>query len=202
MKISSVLVLTVFALLTFGLWAYLNKETTIDAWPDVRFGGFSFSPFRPGQDATKDEWPTDEQIDEDLALVAPHAINIRTYSSRGTLADIPQLAAKHKLQVAMGAYLYPDNKELNEQEIAGAIKLANENSNVIRLIIGNETLFRQAMSVEELEKILDRVRAQTRKPVSTAEQWHIWLNLHPELAQHVDFIAVHFLPYWESMSVD
>jgi cellulose synthase/poly-beta-1,6-N-acetylglucosamine synthase-like glycosyltransferase len=37
--------------------------------------------------------------------------------------------------------------------------------------------------------------------VSTAEPWHVWLA-HPDLAQHVDFLAVHLLPYWEGASVD
>ena len=37
--------------------------------------------------------------------------------------------------------------------------------------------------------------------MSTAEPWHVWLE-HPELVQHVDFIAVHLLPYWEGVSVD
>jgi hypothetical protein len=38
-------------------------------------------------------------------------------------------------------------------------------------------------------------------PVSTGEPWHIWIE-HPELVKHVDFIAAHFLPYWEGISLD
>jgi exo-beta-1,3-glucanase (GH17 family)/cellulose synthase/poly-beta-1,6-N-acetylglucosamine synthase-like glycosyltransferase len=203
MKISSVVVMAVFALLTFGLWAQLNKHTNIDPWPEGRFGGFSFQPFRADQDATKDEWPTVQQIDEDLALVATRAINIRTYSSRGTLAEVPRLALKHHLQVTVGAYLYADKdkQNLNAQEIDGMLKLANNNKNVIRAIVGNETLYREEMSVAQLSELLDSVRPRTRKPVSTAEPWHIWMQ-HPELADHVDYLAVHFLPYWESMSVE
>ena len=37
--------------------------------------------------------------------------------------------------------------------------------------------------------------------MGTAETWHTWLA-HPELAQHVDFIGVHLLPYWEGVDVD
>jgi exo-beta-1,3-glucanase (GH17 family)/cellulose synthase/poly-beta-1,6-N-acetylglucosamine synthase-like glycosyltransferase len=210
MKISSILVLAIFALLTFGLWNRLNIETNPDAWPAGRFGGFSFSPFRANQDQTKDEWPTEEQIDEDLALVATRAINIRTYSSRGTWAAIPRLALKHNLQVAVGAYLYREDGDdedrakmhaKNQEEITGVIKSANENRNVIRVVVGNETLFRKDVSIEDLEAQLDYVRSQTRKPVSTAEQWNVWRD-NPDLAKHVDFLAVHLLPYWENMSVD
>ncbi len=68
-------------------------------------------------------------------------------------------------------------------------------------MIGNEVLLRGDLPVEELEKYLDRARAAIGQPVGTAETWHTWLA-HPELAQHVDFIAVHLLPYWEGVAVE
>jgi exo-beta-1,3-glucanase (GH17 family)/cellulose synthase/poly-beta-1,6-N-acetylglucosamine synthase-like glycosyltransferase len=201
MKISSILVLAVFALLTFGLWAKINKQTTEEDWPTDRISGFSVQPFRADQDATKDEWPTEAQIDQDLELLGKRAINIRTYTTRGTLAAVPALALKHKLQVNAGAYLYPQDPERTEEEITGVIKAANENRNVIRVIVGNESILNTDYTVADLIPILDRVRQATRKPVSTAEPWHIWLK-HPELADHVDYIAVHMLPYWEGLHVE
>jgi len=57
------------------------------------------------------------------------------------------------------------------------------------------------VEIEELREYLRRVRAAVDQPVSTAEPWHIWLD-HPELAEDVDFIAAHVLPYWEGVSVD
>jgi exo-beta-1,3-glucanase (GH17 family)/cellulose synthase/poly-beta-1,6-N-acetylglucosamine synthase-like glycosyltransferase len=201
MKISSILVLAIFAVLTFGLWSKLNTHTNEADWPEGRIRGFSFQPFHANQDATKDEWPTEAQIEADLALLSPRVINIRTYSSRGTMAAIPKLAAKHNLQVAVGAWLYPDDPVRTEEEITNALEAANENRNVIRVIVGNEVLYRDEMSVSELAAILDRANEATRKPVSTAEPWHIWLK-HPELADHVDYIAVHMFPYWENLSVD
>ncbi len=201
MKISSILVLAVFALLTFGLWAKLNKQTSEEDWPTDRISGFSVQPFRADQDAIEDEWPTEAQIDEDLALLGKRAINIRTYSTRGTLAAIPRLALKHKLQVISGAYLYPLFPERTELEISGVIKAANENRNVIRVIVGNESVLSTDYTVAELISVLDRVRQATRKPVSTAEPWHIWLK-YPELADHVDYLAVHMLPYWEGLHVE
>jgi exo-beta-1,3-glucanase (GH17 family)/cellulose synthase/poly-beta-1,6-N-acetylglucosamine synthase-like glycosyltransferase len=201
MKISSIIVLAVFALLTFGLWAKINKQTTEEDWPKERISGFSVQPFRADQDATKDEWPTEAQIDQDLELLGKRAINIRTYTTRGTLAAVPAIALKHKLQVTSGAYLYPQDPERTEEEIVGVIKAANENRNVIRVIVGNESILSTDYTVAELIPIIDRVRATTRKPVSTAEPWHIWLK-HPELADHVDYLAVHMLPYWEGLHVE
>jgi exo-beta-1,3-glucanase (GH17 family)/cellulose synthase/poly-beta-1,6-N-acetylglucosamine synthase-like glycosyltransferase len=207
MKISSFLVLAVFALLTFGLWAKLNRQTNEEDWPTERISGFSFQPFRSDQSSLLDEWPTEAQIDADLELLGQRAINIRTYSSRGTLASIPRLAAKYKLRVAMGAYLYADDPEKNEAEITGVIKGANENNNVIRIIVGNETLLENKFTAEELIPIIDRVKKETRKSVSTAEPWHVWLDEEhkyqiEKLADHVDYLAVHMLPYWEGLPVD
>ena len=55
--------------------------------------------------------------------------------------------------------------------------------------------------VADLYAHLDHVRAATRQPVSTAEPWHVWMR-YPELADHVDYIAVHMLPYWEGVEVE
>ena len=41
-----------------------------------------------------------------------------------------------------------------------------------------------------------RVRAAIKQPVSYADVWEYWLK-HPEIAQEVDFITIHLLPYWE-----
>lgn len=201
MKISSVLVLAIFAVLTFGLWSTLNKHTSEEAWHEERIGGFSFQPFRAHQDATKDQYPSEAEIDADLKLLADRAINIRTYTTRSTMAEVPRLAAQYNLQVVAGAWLYPDDPVRTEAELENLLKAANQHRNVIRVLVGNEALYRQDMSIKELIAYVERIREQTRKPVSTAEPWHIWLK-YPELAEHVDYLAVHMLPYWENIPVE
>jgi cellulose synthase/poly-beta-1,6-N-acetylglucosamine synthase-like glycosyltransferase/exo-beta-1,3-glucanase (GH17 family) len=207
--VASLIVLTAFALLTFGYWYHSNEKHNPDAWPSFREGGFAFQPFQANQDATNDEWPTEQEIEADLKLISTRAINIRTYSARGVMAAVPRLAAKHKLQVMVGAYFYPDDPERTEEEIQAAIKAANEYKNVTRVIIGNETILHNEQTVEQLIATLDRVRQATDKPVSTAEPYHIWSAkdengklLHAELINHVDFIAAHFFPYWEGISLE
>jgi cellulose synthase/poly-beta-1,6-N-acetylglucosamine synthase-like glycosyltransferase len=37
--------------------------------------------------------------------------------------------------------------------------------------------------------------------VSTAEPWHVWLK-NPQLADHVDYLAVHLLPFWEGVALE
>jgi exo-beta-1,3-glucanase (GH17 family)/cellulose synthase/poly-beta-1,6-N-acetylglucosamine synthase-like glycosyltransferase len=198
MKYSSIIVAAVFAALTFGLWASINRPSVEPEWP-ARIRGFAFSPFRADQSPDKGKFPTLEQIEEDLALLAGKTTAIRTYSSLNTLREVPRLAAKHKIKVTVGAWLSKDPKT-NMEEIRSAIELANTQDNVIRVLIGNEAIWRKDVTVEQMIEYLDYARQRSKEPVSTAEQWHVWLE-HPELAKHVDFIAVHLLPFWEGIDV-
>jgi hypothetical protein len=62
-------------------------------------------------------------------------------------------------------------------------------------VVGNETMLRTDMNVDDLIKIIQRVKRSSPVPVTTGEIWSAWLD-HPELASSVDFIAAHVLPYW------
>jgi exo-beta-1,3-glucanase (GH17 family) len=197
--LGSVLIAAVFASLTFAVWAYLNRPTREPPWP-TRIQGFAFSPFRANEDPTRFEMPTDAEIDSDLSLLEGKVNAVRTYSVGATLADVPELAEKHGLNIALGAWL-DSHRDKNEEQLRTVIDLASTHQNVVRVIVGNEVLFRGDLPVEELEKYLDRARAAIGQPVGTAETWHTWLA-YPELAAHVDFIGVHLLPYWEGVSVE
>ena len=197
--VGSLVIAGLFATLTFAVWAYLNRPTPEPPWPK-RIQGFAFSPFRASEDPTHFEMPTDTEIDADLQLLEGQVNAVRTYSVGGTLSDVPELADRHGLNVALGAWLDAD-RDKNEEQLRTVIDLANTHQNVVRVIIGNEVLFRGDLKVEELARYLDRARASIGQPVGTAETWHTWLA-YPELAQHVDFIGVHLLPYWEGVAVD
>ena len=197
--VGSLVIAGLFATLTFAVWAYLNRPTPEPPWPK-RIQGFAFSPFRASEDPTHFEMPTDTEIDADLQLLEGQVNAVRTYSVGGTLSDVPELADRHGLNVALGAWLDAD-RDKNEEQLRTVIDLANTHQNVVRVIIGNEVLFRGDLKIEELARYLDRARASIGQPVGTAETWHTWLA-YPELAQHVDFIGVHLLPYWEGVAVD
>ncbi len=197
--VGSLLIAGLFATLTFAVWAYLNRPTPEPPWPK-RIQGFAFSPFRASEDPTHFEMPTDTEIDADLQLLEGQVNAVRTYSVGGTLSDVPELADRHGLNVALGAWL-DAQRDKNEEQLRTVIDLANTHQNVVRVIIGNEVLFRGDLKIEELAGYLDRARASIGQPVGTAETWHTWLA-YPELAQHVDFIGVHLLPYWEGVAVD
>jgi len=196
---ANIIILTAIAAVTFSLWAYLNQPEQEPAWPD-RIQGFSFSPAQEDDNPIEHILPSAAEIDADLALLSGKTFAVRTYTIEGTLAQVPELARKYNINICLGAWI-GDDLEKNQAEIDKLIEVANANYNVVRIIVGNEVLLRNDIPVEQLIQYLDEVRAAVRVPVSTAEPWHVWIK-HPEVAEHVDFIGTHMLPYWEGISVD
>ncbi len=190
----NLVVLVALAALLTGVWALYNRPVSAPDWPES-ISGFSFSPFRLDQSPQSGRFPSDEQIRSDLELVSRMTENIRTYSTKGSLSDIPFLAEEYGMRVSLGIWISADEAE-NEAEIARGIEIANRSRSVVRVIVGNEALFRREVTKDQLIGYLDRVRAAVKVPVTTAEQWHIY-EKYPELAKHVDLIAAHVLPYWE-----
>ena len=161
--------------------------------------GFAYNGFQRDQSPLKQSYPTREQLAGDLDLLARISDGLRTYG----MTDMPELldlAGEREMNVTAGAWLDPD-VEKNEREITAVIDAARKMRHIERLMIGNEAILRGDLKPDELIVYLDRVRKAVRKPVSSAEPWHVWLR-YPELAQHVDYITVHLLPYHEGVPVE
>ena len=199
MRISTLFVAVLFAVVTYFIWAMVNRPTEVVPWPE-EISGFAFSPFQKGQNAIYNVMPSTEEIREDVELLAGKARALRTYSSLRSLAAIPDIARDYDMDVVIGIWLGMDTI-INEDEIRAGITLANASTNVTSVMVGNETILRGEFSATDLGVLMDRVRREVNQPVSTAEPWHVWLR-YPELADHVDYITVHMLPYWEGIDVD
>jgi exo-beta-1,3-glucanase (GH17 family)/cellulose synthase/poly-beta-1,6-N-acetylglucosamine synthase-like glycosyltransferase len=185
------------AVLAFGIWAGANRPVTDIAPYRGEIGGYAFSPFHRGESPQTGDYPSVAQIKSDLALVAQSTHNIRTYTVQGDLGQIPALAEGMGLNVTLGAWL--DRKpDENAAELTKVVQVANANPDVKQVMVGNETILRGDLPVPELMRDIAQVKRQVHVPVSTAEPWHVWLH-HPELANSVDFITVHLLPYWEGV---
>ncbi|TLY49712.1 MAG: glycosyltransferase [Gammaproteobacteria bacterium] len=179
----------------FALWAALNRPSQVPEYTG-KIGGFAYSPYQRYQNPLRQIYPTVDDIDADLKLLAARSDRIRTYSSLENPA-VAAIAKKYSIKVLAGTFL-DHRTQRNEDEIAALIDAARRNDNVDRVMVGNETLLRGDMSVDALIAYIDRVRAQVRVPVSTAEPYWVWMK-YPQLAQHVDFITIHLLPYWEKI---
>ncbi len=166
--------------------------------PDITGPLASLSYTPPTTDWTDRDAAADvARIDRDLARLATLTHSIRTYSTTGGMAAVPSLAAKHGLAVTLGVWIGRDRAR-NEREIGAALRAAKTHSNIRGLVVGNESLLREDVSAAALIGHLQAVRTQSRLPLTTAEPWHIWLQ-YPALANAVDYISVHILPYWEGL---
>ena len=199
MKTSSILIALTMAILAVSIWALANRPDVEPPWPQ-RIQGFSFSPFQVGQSPFMEIHPTESQIDSDLALLKGKTHAIRTYTIEGIQAQIPQLAHKYGINVALGVWIDADLAS-NQEDLNSLLEVAQINPNIVRIIIGNEAILRGDLPMRQLTDYLDWARRRLGIPVSTAEPWHVWVK-NPELASHVDYLAVHMLPYWEGIPVD
>src|SRR4030088_2750436 len=180
-----------------ALWGLLQEK---QAAPDFRgvLPSVSYAPFEGTAHPDIDNIPSVEKIRADLRKLAPLTRAIRLYSSTGGVELVPPIAAEFGLKVTVGAWI-DKNVDRNEREIDAAINLVKRNSNVIGVVVGNETVYRGEQKVDDLIGLVKRVKKSVNVPVTTGEIWNIWRD-NPELASSVDFIAAHILPYWENFT--
>jgi cellulose synthase/poly-beta-1,6-N-acetylglucosamine synthase-like glycosyltransferase/exo-beta-1,3-glucanase (GH17 family) len=205
--LKTLLALAVVVTINFGAWYLLNRPVAQRSW-DGMIASVSFTPYQADQSPhdKNSPPPTYDQIDHDMSLVAKVADGVRTYDALNGFEKIPAIAEKYKLNVMAGAAVN-NNKEgpnHDELELSSLIDMAKRNKNVTALIVGNEQILTNGMTVDQLVAMMKRVRDATRKrgiPVFTCDGTSSWLN-HPDLVAGSDFICVHVLPYWDSVPVD
>jgi exo-beta-1,3-glucanase (GH17 family)/cellulose synthase/poly-beta-1,6-N-acetylglucosamine synthase-like glycosyltransferase len=180
-----------------AMWGALRDRQQAPDFTGV-LPSVSYAPFEGTGHPDVDNIPSVEKIRADMKKLAPLTRAIRLYSSTGGVELVPPIAAEFGLKVTVGAWI-DKNVERNEREIDAAINLARRNSNVIGVVVGNETVYRGEQKVEDLIELVKRVKKSVNVPVTTGEIWNIWRD-NPELASYVDFIAAHVLPYWENFT--
>lgn len=180
-----------------GLWGLLQDKQTAPDFHGTLLS-MSYAPFDGTGHPDIDNIPTVEKIRADLKKLATMTKAIRLYSSTGGVELVPPIAAEVGLKVMVGAWIDKD-KDRNEREIDAAIQLARRNSNVIGVVVGNEVIYRGEQKVDDLIEMIKRVKKSVGVPVTTGEIWHVWREF-PRLANNVDFIAAHVLPYWENFT--
>jgi len=186
-----------------GVFAWVMfHESVLPPEFDRGIESVSYNITAPGENEADGEAAEEllRQVDRDMALIAGVARSIRLYASVGLFHDIPPIARRHGLGVVAGAWVSADEKA-TRAELDALIDVANRNPNVRSVVVGNETILREEVEVEELIALLRQTRQRVRVPVTTGETWDIWLK-HPELGREVDYIAAHILPYWEGIPAD
>src|SRR5436189_4812898 len=162
-----------------GLWTLFQRQERV-ANIDTPLASISYSPYTRSQHPDYGDRPTAEQIRADLKILSPYTNAIRTYSSTGGGELIPAVAAEFGLKVTLGIWIDKDEAR-NEREIQAAVALARRYNNVNAIVVGNETIYRGEKSIDELIRLVQRVKRQSPVPVTTGEIWTVWIE-HPELA--------------------
>jgi len=189
------------ALAGTALWAWLGRPIPLPDAPGGKFECLSYSPYKGSQTPfDKDFVAPRGQIDSDLARLAPATRCVRTYASAQGLDAVADLAPDHDLDVLLGIWLGREAKD-NAKEIEAGLRAAQAHPERIRaIVVGNETLLRRELTAAQLIDEIEKVRARTNVPLTYADVWEFWLK-NPEVANHVDFVTVHILPYWEDYPV-
>ena len=190
-------------------WCWFNQPVPLELSFNEPFPSVSFAPFRRHGLFQRDEspltkvYPSPEAIESDLKSLVGVARGVRTYTSLEGMDVVPDLAAKYGLEVTHSAWLGA-KLPVNDKEVSALIAAANAHPDTIkRVIVGNEVLLRQDLKVDQLIHYIREVRKNVHQPVSYADVWAFWLK-NPQLADEVDYITIHILPYWEDepVSVD
>ncbi len=199
-KIATLFTLVLLVVINFSIWSYINNPLQLQPWTKTTMG-VTFDPMRKNDTQKTKTFHDPAEIDADLALLADKVHAVRTYSVLKGLNEVPRLAAKHGLNVTVGAWIGGD-LEKNRQEIETLIQISREdNPKIVRIMVGNEVLLRNEITEEQLIDYIREVKKRTWRPVSTSETWDKWLA-HPELVKEVDYIGVHILPYWEGIAAE
>lgn len=122
-----------------ALWGLFQDKQPA---PDFRgiLPSVSYAPFEPGH-TVADINADAEKVRADLRKLSTLARAVRLYSSTEGNELVPPVAAEFGMKVTIGAWIDKDGNR-NNREIEAAINLARRNSNVIGVVVGNETVFR------------------------------------------------------------
>ncbi len=160
--------------------------------------GICFSMYEDGQQPG--DTITEGQVERRVKILKPYAKWIRSFSCIEGNEHVPRIAHKNGMKTMVGAWL-SDNKEDNEKEIAGLIQLGKEGC-VNIAAVGNEVLYRNDLTLEELLGYIRRVKeALPDIPVGYVDAYYEF-SKHPELVEISDVILSNCYPYWEGCHID
>lgn len=160
--------------------------------------GLCYSAYQEGQ--APGSIITEEQIRARIEIIKPYVRWIRTFSCTDGNELIPGIAKENGLKVMAGAWLGED-KEKNEAEISNLVKVVKE-GNVDLVAVGNEVLYREELTEEELLDYIHRVKEiLPGVPVGYVDAYYEFVN-RPAISEACDVIFTNCYPFWEGCHID
>jgi glucan 1,3-beta-glucosidase len=155
--------------------------------------GLCFSLYEDGQ--KPGDVITEEQVQRRINVIKPYTKWVRSFSCVEGNEYIPRVAKKNGLKTLVGAWL-GDDLEMNEAEIEGLIALAKEGC-VDIAAVGNEVLYRNDLTAEQLLEYITRVKAALPNIEVGYVDAYYEFSQHPKITEACDVILSNCYPYWE-----
>lgn len=165
---------------------------------DSKVHGIGFSAYREGQ-APGDQL-TIKQVRERMTILKPHTAWVRSFSCCVGNEHIPVVAKEMGIKTLVGAWL-GDDLEKNELEIEALIKLAKQGY-VDICAVGNEVLYRDDLSEDQLLEYIARVKAEVPElPVGYVDAYYEFED-RPAVTEICDIILANCYPFWEGCPIE
>ncbi|MFC3146692.1 glycosyl hydrolase family 17 protein [Piscinibacterium candidicorallinum] len=171
----------------------------------------NYSPYRTSRSPADlaGEIITPANVLQDLRLIQATGIGtIRLFSSRAFAETVLQVIRDNNLdlKVQLGAFLNAARTAAaeaeNQAELDTCIRLANSYRDIVLTVsVGNEKLVEWSptrMEPAVVAAYLRKVRSAVRQPVTTNDNWLMWSRVPREVAETVDFAAVHVYPFLDT----
>lgn len=187
-----------------------------------------YSGFRAGQNPGENIFPSEDQVLEDIRILAANWNYIRLYDPNIFAQTVLEIIKKEKLglKVMIGICLDAEqinpacpwqsgspsedavnnNIKKNDDQIDRLIKLANDYSDIVFSVsVGNEATVDWSDHLVPVNRIIDfarKIRANCMQPVTFCENYVPWLYKLQPLVDEIDFISIHTYPIWENRSIE
>ncbi|MBP6431635.1 MAG: hypothetical protein KA319_07710 [Ferruginibacter sp.] len=160
--------------------------------------GFCFSLYEDGQ--KPGDIISEEQVRRRMNILKPHTKWIRSFSCTEGNEWIPRVAKEMGIKTLVGAWLGNDD-EINQREIEGLIKLANEGC-VDIAAVGNEVMYRKDLTEEVLIDFIKKVKEKIPNiPVGYVDAYYEFSH-RPAITDLCDVILCNCYPFWEGSSFE
>ena len=161
--------------------------------------GLCFSLYEDGQGPGS--IITEEQVRRRMEIIQPYTKWVRSFSCTDGNEYIPRIAKEFGIKTLVGGWLGTD-PEINEREKNGLIQLANEGY-VDIAAVGNEVLYRNDLSLDELLGFIYRVKNEVpdNVPVGYVDAYYEF-SAHPQIVDACDVILANCYPYWEGCHME
>jgi exo-beta-1,3-glucanase (GH17 family) len=194
--------------------AQAPRDTNITLKNPKPFKTICYSGYRQGQGPGWAE-PTEQQVREDLRILATYTHEIRTYGSgAGTHGNefVPKICDELGLKLHLGVWVdntYSESENL--KAVNDAIAVAKKGyASIKSVIVGNEYMFRvrssdSAAGPAEARLIgyIKKVRAEIpgNIEVTNADTWGAWMDNSDALIESIDYLLWHTHPWWEQKAI-